>query len=77
MIEKSHSSGSRFGKRLMNVKEMAEYIGKTVGCIYAMKAQHKIPASCIVPIGGLMFDKLEVDKWIDSSKPQPVEGLDC
>ena len=56
----------------MNVKEFAEYIGKSVTCIYAMKAKRTIPECCIVKIGGLMFDKPAVDAWIESCKPEPL-----
>ena len=56
-------------KRLLNVEELAEYMGTTPKTIYSLKCKGEIPNNCIVKRGkSLRFDILEVDKWIGDLK---------
>lgn len=56
-------------KRLLTVKELANYMGTTVKGIYTKKSRGKIPCECIVKVGdSVRFDIGEIDKWIDSLK---------
>lgn len=56
-------------KRLLNVEELAEYMGTTPKTIYSLKCKREIPTNCIVKRGkSLRFDIIEVDKWISSLK---------
>ena len=56
-------------KRLLNVEELAEYMGTTPKTVYSLKCKGEIPNNCIVKRGkSLRFDILEVDKWIVNLK---------
>lgn len=56
-------------KRLLTVKELADYMGTTAKSIYTKKSRKKIPSKCIVMIGdSIRFDLSEIDKWIDELK---------
>lgn len=56
-------------KRLLNVEELAEYMGTTPKTVYSLKCKGEIPTNCIVKRGkSLRFDIIEVDKWIGNLK---------
>ncbi len=56
-------------KRLLTVKELANYLGLTVRSVYTRKSRGTIPTNCIVKLGELIrFDLAEVNKWIDGLK---------
>jgi predicted DNA-binding transcriptional regulator AlpA len=52
-------------KRLMDIKELSEYISMPVPTIYTYVSTGKIPADCIKRIGrALKFEVGAVDRWI-------------
>lgn len=54
---------------LLNVEEMAQKIKSTAGTVYAWVSMHKIPANCVVKLGGkLLFDLNAVNQWLVSCK---------
>ena len=56
-------------KRLLTVKELANYLGLTTRSVYTRKSRGSIPANCVVKLGELIrFDLAEVNKWIDGLK---------
>lgn len=56
-------------KRLLTVRELAQYMGSTPKTIYTKKSRGKIPSKCIVMVGdSVRFDLSEINKWIDSLK---------
>lgn len=63
-------------KRLITARELAEYLGSSVGGVYQRVARREIP---YVKIGGsLRFDLAEIEKWIlaHSQKSSNGEKLD-
>ena len=57
-------------KRLLTVKELAVYIGTTVGSIYTLTHMGKIPRECVVKLGrSLRFEREAIDAWINQQKP--------
>ena len=51
-------------RRLLDIKEVADYIGLSVHTLYTMVSQRRIP---FVKMGRLTkFDREEIDKWITS-----------
>ena len=58
-------------KRLLNIREVSEYLGLSTNTLYTWISQKKIP---YVKMGRLSkFDKKDLDKWIESKK---VESKD-
>lgn len=56
-------------KRLLTVKELANYLGLTVRSVYTRKSRGSIPVNCIVKLGeSVRFDLDEINKWIDNLK---------
>ena len=56
-------------KRLLTVKELANYLGLTTKSVYTRKSRGTIPENCIVKLGeSVRFDLTEVNKWIDGLK---------
>lgn len=54
-------------KRLMNVRELSEYISMPIASIYTYVHTHKIPDNCIKRMGrALRFDVGQVDTWINA-----------
>ena len=52
-------------KKLLNVKQLSEYISMPVPTIYTYVSTGKIPAECIKRIGrALKFNVGAVDRWI-------------
>jgi predicted DNA-binding transcriptional regulator AlpA len=52
------------GKRLLNVKELAEYLGTTPSTVYTWLCLHKvIPENCIKRIGrSVKFDLVKINE---------------
>ncbi len=64
-------SGGIFGqrKRLLNVRELSDYISMPVTTIYTYVSLGKLPAAAIVRIGrALRFEKTGIDAWINDQK---------
>lgn len=56
-------------KRLMNIRELSEYLGTSKGSLYTMVCMRKIPKNCIVKIGrSLRFERSAVDAWVNQQK---------
>jgi excisionase family DNA binding protein len=53
-------------KRLLTVEEFASYSGKRPGTIRNMIAQGTIPVRFVKQGRQVLFDRRDVDKWIDS-----------
>ena len=59
-------------KRLLNITELAAYIGSPKSSIYTQVCLRRIPQVCIVKIGrSLRFEKSEIDKWISAKRLSP------
>ena len=53
-------------KKLLNVRELSEYLSMPTATVYAYVGRGKIPADCIRRIGrSLKFDRVAVDSWIN------------
>jgi excisionase family DNA binding protein len=53
-------------KRFLTVDELSEYLAMPVATLYTWTHQRKIPH---IKLGrGLRFDRLEIDKWLESRK---------
>lgn len=56
-------------KRLLNTKELSEYLGTPKGSIYVMVHLRKIPPECVVKLGkSLRFEKAGIDRWITGNR---------
>ncbi|KAF0125442.1 MAG: hypothetical protein FD189_1624 [Elusimicrobia bacterium] len=56
-------------KRLLNIKELSEYLGTPKSSIYTQICLGKIPPACIVKMGrALRFERAEIDKWINARR---------
>jgi len=56
---------------LLNIKEASEYLGITVGSLYKLVWQRRIP---FVKIGkALRFDKEKIDKWIEENTVEEIK----
>ena len=54
-------------KRLMNVREVSEYLSMPVATVYSYVNVGKIPANCIRRMGrALRFEVAELDAWVSS-----------
>ena len=57
-------------KRLINKRELAEYLSLSVFTIDTWVSQNRIP---YVKMGRrVLFDLSEIDKWIDEKKVEPI-----
>jgi excisionase family DNA binding protein len=62
-----HSDGKTgIGKRLVNVKQAAEYLGRTPKSIRHLVERRKL--QCIRADGRVMFDLSDLDAWIDMNR---------
>jgi excisionase family DNA binding protein len=58
-------------KRLLTIREAAEYLGFSVHTIYGWTSQRRIP---FVKMGGrLRFDKPTLDRWIEQFALAPIK----
>jgi excisionase family DNA binding protein len=61
-------------KRLINIQELAEYTGNTVGTLYVWIHQRKIP---YIKWGrNIRFDLNEIDKFIENHRIPAKESFD-
>lgn len=52
-------------KRLMNVKELSEYVSLPINSIYTMVSLRKLPG--VVRLGrALRFEKSAIDEWVSA-----------
>ncbi|OQA92043.1 MAG: Helix-turn-helix domain protein [Elusimicrobia bacterium ADurb.Bin231] len=52
--------------KLLNINELAEYLGIKISTVYSWVNQRKIP---YVKVGRLVkFDQVDIDKWIAEQK---------
>lgn len=59
-------------KRLLNIKELSEYMGTPKSSIYTMVCLRRIPQECIVKMGrALRFEKVQIDLWLNSKRISP------
>lgn len=57
-------------KRLLNIKEVADYTGLSQHTLYTMVSKRRIP---FVKLGGaLRFDSEQLDEWIAESTVMPM-----
>lgn len=65
------------GCRFFNKRQLSDYIGISINTVSAWVSQKRIP---FVKLGGwkVMFDKNDIDKWIERQKKSPcsIEGVD-
>lgn len=60
-------------KKLLDIKELAEYSGISVSTIYDWVNQRRIP---YVKISNLVrFDLEEINKWIEEKRVKPLDIL--
>ena len=58
-------------KRLLNARELGEYLGKSPGAIYQMVSRRQIP---FVRMGGsTKFDLRSIDSWIKKQEVKPLD----
>jgi len=58
-------------KRLINAKDLADYIGTSRDQIYQMVSRRQLP---FVKIGkSTRFDLRDIEKWISDRKTKPLE----
>lgn len=56
-------------KRLMNINELAVYLGTSKSAIYTMVCLRKIPKACVVKLGrALRFEKELIDEWLNGKR---------
>ncbi len=56
-------------KRLLNISEMAAYLGSSKSAIYTMVCLGRIPPACVVKLGrALRFEKSAIDSWLNSKR---------
>ena len=65
-------------KRLMNAKELSQYLSMPLATVYTYVSTGKIPAGCIKRIGrALKFEREAVDAWVNaqpSTQPSAQES---
>ena len=60
-------------KRLLNIKEVSEYLGISQKGLYNMIYRREIP---FIKIGGrVRFDIIDLDKWIERQKIKSVSSV--
>lgn len=60
------------GARLLNVNQVAEYIGVSIHTLYTMVSQRRIP---FVKVGRLTkFDRHALDAWIRQHSVKPSQS---
>lgn len=67
------SQPERLMRRLLDVKELAEYIGLSVHTVYTMVSQRRIP---FTKVGRLTkFDVRAIDEWLAKHTVSPMKPL--
>ncbi len=55
------------GNKFITIKEVAEYLGYSVGYLYKLVSKKEIPF--YQPTGSkILFDKNEIEKWVKNGK---------
>lgn len=55
------------GNKFITIKEVAEYLGYSVGYLYKLASKKEIPF--YQPTGSkILFDKNEIEKWVKDGK---------
>jgi hypothetical protein len=58
--------GNGIAKRLLNVREAAQYIGRTEKSVRHLVGRRKLP--CIRADGRVMLDLVDLDAWITMNR---------
>ena len=65
------TESSQTAKRLLNIKELSEYLGTPVGTLYQWVSQRRIP---FVKLGkSTRFDVQKIQEWVGQNSVKPVE----
>lgn len=60
------------GPRLLNIRQLSDYLAMPVATIYTWVCLRRVPAACIVRLGrSLRFDREAVDRWIEERRIGP------
>lgn len=71
MIVSTPAKSTNEGTRLLNVSQVAEYIGVSIHTLYTMVSQRRIP---FVKVGRLTkFDRQALDAWIRRHSVKPSQ----
>lgn len=55
--------------RLLNIRQLSDYLAMPVATIYTWVCLRRVPAACIVRLGrSLRFDREAVDRWIEEQR---------
>lgn len=55
--------------RLLNIRQLSDYLAMPVATLYTMRCLGRIPSDCIVRFGrSLRFDRQAVDRWIGDQR---------
>jgi excisionase family DNA binding protein len=55
--------------RLLNIRQLSDYLAMPVATIYTWVCLRRVPAACIVRLGrSLRFDRAAVDLWIEEQR---------
>ncbi len=65
---KERKAGNPVGKRLYNIHEAAEYLGRSAWALREMYYHGKIP--CVRDGRRMLFDIIDLDAWIEKNKNQ-------
>jgi len=57
--------------KILNIDQLAEYLGRPKSTIYEWVNQKKIPYFKLGKL--LMFDQADIDKWLESKKVEAEE----
>lgn len=58
--------------RLLNIRQLSDYLAMPVATIYTWVCLRRVPAACIVRLGrSLRFDRAAVDRWIEEQRIRP------
>jgi len=58
--------------RLLNIRQLSDYLAMPVATIYTWVCLRRVPAACIVRLGrSLRFDRAAVDLWIEEQRIRP------
>jgi predicted DNA-binding transcriptional regulator AlpA len=56
-------------KRLLNIKDLSNYLSIPTGSLYVMVHMRKIPPGCIIKLGrSLRFEKAGIDRWVNEKR---------
>jgi len=67
---------NKIEKRWLNINETAHYLGYSSDHIHKLKNDEFIEGIHFYKKGKLLFDKLELDKWVTTNKCNTVSSKD-